>query len=147
MGNYIPKEFNEIKGEILIDTVASQPGDTLLVYQNDHGCFALNKRTDAYFYIATSLLQDDSVFKIETIDTNPFHYHMVNKQKALRYCEWYGITPYKITNQWLIYYTNYPAYLAEPRRSYKVRIRLSDLQEFRQELKKWSPLGDANLRK
>lgn len=148
MTNYIPRKFNLIKGEILIETAATEPGDDLHVTKNDLGYLALNKRTGTYFYISRDVLYDEKSFEITTVDGNPFiGRNMTNKQKALRYCEWYGITPHKITSQWLIYYANYPAHLCEPRHTHKVKVRLSDMKEFRKEMKKWNPLGDDNLRK
>ena len=74
--------------------------------------------------------------------------HLNNKDRALLYCETYGIIePYKITNQTLIYYANYPAYLSEPRRTYKVIVKLSTMEEKRTLLKKWSRKGIYNYRK
>ena len=71
-----------------------------------------------------------------------------NKQRALMYCEEYGIIePYKITRQTLTYYTNYPAYICEPRRTYKVKIKLSTMEEKRTLLKRWTKKGIHNYRK
>ena len=71
-----------------------------------------------------------------------------NKARAIRYCEEYGIIePYRITNQKLIYYTNYPAYISEPRRTYKVEVKLSTMEEKRILLKRWSKKGIHNYRK
>ena len=71
-----------------------------------------------------------------------------NKQRALLYCEEYGIIePHKITRQTLVYYTNYPAYLSEPRRTYKVKVKLSTMEETRILLKKWTSKGNYNYRK
>ena len=72
---------------------------------------------------------------------------LTNKQKADLYCEEYGIFPYRITNQTLLYYANYPAYIAEPKRTYKVVVRLSNMKEKRTLLKRWSPLGRENFLK
>ena len=71
-----------------------------------------------------------------------------NIERALLYCEEYGIIePYKITKQTLIYYANYPAYLSEPRRTYKVKVKLSTMEESRTLLKRWSKKGIHNYRK
>lgn len=69
---------------------------------------------------------------------------LTNEQKATLYCEKYGIIPHKVTRQRLIYYANYPAYLNEKRRTYKVVVRLSDMTETRQELRRYSKLGECN---
>lgn len=71
-----------------------------------------------------------------------------NIDRAYMYCEEYGIIePYKITRQTLIYYTNYPAYLSESRRTYKVKVKLSTMEESRTLLKRWSKKGIHNYRK
>jgi hypothetical protein len=132
----------------MIDTVATKNGDVLHVTKNDFGYLALNKRTGFYFYISKNILSDGESFWITSIDEDPFISRpMTNKEKVDHYCELYGIIPHKITSQWLIYYANYPAHPCEPRHTYKVKVRLSDMKEFRKEMKKWNPLGDLNLRK
>ena len=71
-----------------------------------------------------------------------------NIDRAYMYCEEYGIIePYKITRQTLTYYTNYPAYLSEPRRTYKVKVKLSTMEEKRILLKRWSNKGIHNYMK
>jgi hypothetical protein len=45
----------------------------------------------------------------------------------------------------MIYYTNYPAYLSEPRKTYKVTVRLNTMKEDRQRLTKWNPKGNVNM--
>lgn len=69
------------------------------------------------------------------------------EQVAREYAEKYGIIEYKIKGNRMIYYANYPAYLAEPRYTIKVTIRLDTLKEERQRLTKWNPKGNYNLRK
>lgn len=66
---------------------------------------------------------------------------------ALQYAEKYGIVEYKVKGNRMIYYANYPAYLAEPRYTMKVTVRLNTLKEERQKLNKWYPKGNANMRK
>ena len=70
---------------------------------------------------------------------------MTNKQKATLYCEKYGIIPYSITSKTLTYYANYPAYLSENRKSYKVVVTLSTMEEKRIELKRWTEKGNVNV--
>ena len=69
------------------------------------------------------------------------------EQIALEYAEKYGILDYKVKGNRMIYYANYPAYLSEPRKTYKVTVRLNTLKEERQKLTKWNPKGNVNLRK
>jgi hypothetical protein len=66
---------------------------------------------------------------------------------ALQYAEKYGILDYKVKGNRMIYYANYPAYLSEPRRTYKVTVRLNTLKEERQLLTKWNPKGNHNMYK
>lgn len=76
--------------------------------------------------------------------------HLTTEQKeqiALEYAEKYGIIEYKVNGNRMIYYANYPEYLSEPKRTYKVTVRLNTLKEERQLLKYWNPKGNYNLRK
>ena len=66
---------------------------------------------------------------------------------ALRYVEKYGIIDYQIKGKWLIYYANYPAYLSEPRKTYKVMYDLNTGEETRIRLGKWSSKGNHNMYK
>lgn len=72
---------------------------------------------------------------------------LTNEQKAIIYCEKYGILPYKITDKEIIYYANYPKYLNEKRRSYKIIVDLKTLKEKRILLKRYTRLGNNNLYK
>lgn len=72
---------------------------------------------------------------------------MCLETKAIEYCEKHGVIDYKITPTKLIYYANYPAYLYEKRRTYKVTIDLSTMQEKRTLLKKWNAKGNSNMYK
>ena len=61
--------------------------------------------------------------------------HLTTEQKeqiALEYAEKYGIIEYKVNGNRMIYYANYPEYLSEPKRTYKVTVRLNTLKEERQ---------------
>lgn len=72
---------------------------------------------------------------------------MSSQSKAIQYCEKYGVIDYKITPTQLIYYANYPAYLYDKRRTYKVTIDLSTMQEKRTLLKRWNVKGNVNMYK
>ena len=67
--------------------------------------------------------------------------------KAIEYCEKHGVIDYKITPTKLIYYTNYPAYLYEKRKTYKVTLDLYTMEEKRTLLKRWNAKGNANMYK
>ena len=67
------------------------------------------------------------------------------EQRALQYAEEKGILDYKVKGNRMIYYANYPEYLSEPRKTYKVTVRLDTMKEERQKLNKWNPKGNANL--
>ena len=69
------------------------------------------------------------------------------EDKAIEYCEKHGVIDYKITPTLLIYYANYPAYLYEKRRTYKVTVDLSTMEEKRTLLKKWNAKGNSNMYK
>ena len=49
--------------------------------------------------------------------------------KAIQYAELYVIIDYKVTNNKMIYYANYPSYLSEPNRTYKVTVNLDIMKE------------------
>lgn len=68
-------------------------------------------------------------------------------QRAIEYAEKYGILDFKVKGNRMTYYANYPAYLKEPDRTYKVTVRLDTMKEERQLLNKYYPKGNANLRK
>ena len=69
------------------------------------------------------------------------------KAKAIEYCEKHGVIDYKITPTQLIYYANYPAYLYEKRKTYKVTLDLYTMEEKRTLLKRWNAKGNANMYK
>ena len=72
---------------------------------------------------------------------------MSSQAKAIEYCEKHGVIDYKITPTQLIYYTNYPAYLYEKRKTYKVTLDLYTMEEKRTLLKRWNAKGNANMYK
>ena len=69
------------------------------------------------------------------------------EDEALWYAEEHGILEYKVKGSSMIYYANYPKYLAEPRRTYKVVYNLKNRTETRTLLKRWNELGNYNLYK
>lgn len=68
-------------------------------------------------------------------------------QRAVEYAEKHGIIDFKVKGNRMIYYANYPAYIAEPDRTYKVTIRLNTMKEERQLLNKYYPKGNLNMYK
>ena len=68
-------------------------------------------------------------------------------QRAIEYAERYGILDFKVKGNRMTYYANYPRYLSEPNRTYKVTVRLDTMKEERQLLNKYYEKGNANLRK
>ena len=69
------------------------------------------------------------------------------EHRAIRYAEEFGILDYKVKGNRMIYYANYPAYLNEPRRTYKVTVRLNKMTSEKQLLTKWNPKGNVNMYK
>ena len=69
------------------------------------------------------------------------------EEEALLYAEKYGILDYKVKGSSMIYYANYPKYLAKPRRTYKVTYNLKSKTETRVLLKRWNKLGNVNMYK
>lgn len=70
-------------------------------------------------------------------------------KRELAYVEYFGIVQYKRkpNDNRLYYYANYPKYLAEPRKTYKVTVHLNTMTSERKKLTKWREEGNANLRK
>lgn len=66
MGNRIPRKFNCIKAEMLVETSCDEPGDIINVYKNDisTGYLAVNKRTGKYAYMFASMLRNENVCRI-----------------------------------------------------------------------------------
>ena len=67
------------------------------------------------------------------------------ENRAIRYAEEFGILEWKRKGNRMMYLANYPAYLVEPKRTYKVTIRLNTMTEERQLLTKWNPKGNVNM--
>lgn len=67
------------------------------------------------------------------------------KTKADNYAEEHSIIEYTVSGNKMIYYTNYPAYLSEGRRTYKIVVNLDTMkEESRTQLKRWNVRGDYN---
>lgn len=70
------------------------------------------------------------------------------EEKASRYAEEHGIIDYSVVGNKMTYYANYLAYLAEPRRTYKVTVNLeTGMEEARMQLKRWNKAGNHNMYK
>ena len=67
MNNRIPRKFNRITGEMLIDTNVSQAGDVLHIYKNNSGYLVLNTRTGKYAYVFAAMLRNADVIRITDI--------------------------------------------------------------------------------
>ena len=70
------------------------------------------------------------------------------KVKADNYAEEYGIIKYTVKGNKMTYYTNYPVYLSEGRRTYKIVVNLDIMkEESRTQLKRWNKNGNYNMYK
>ena len=65
--------------------------------------------------------------------------------KADCYAEEHGIIEYTVNGNKMTYYANYPAYMSEGRRTYKIVVNLDTMkEESRTQLKRWNVRGDYN---
>ena len=69
------------------------------------------------------------------------------EDKATQYAEQHGIIEYTVSGNKMVYYANYPAYLSEPRKTYKIMVNLNSMNETRTHLKRWNKLGNSNMYK
>ena len=69
------------------------------------------------------------------------------EDKATQYAEQHGIIEYTVSGNKMVYYANYPAYLSEQRRTYKIVVNLDTMKETRTHLKRWNKLGNSNMYK
>lgn len=67
MNNRIPRKFNKIVCEMLVNTNVSKIGDILHVYKNDYGYAALNTSTNEYSYCFLSMLRNENVIRIKEV--------------------------------------------------------------------------------
>ncbi|MBQ4523410.1 MAG: hypothetical protein IJA10_10755 [Lachnospiraceae bacterium] len=73
---------------------------------------------------------------------------MDNTTKATQYAEEHSILEYTVHGKKMTYYANYPAYLSEQRRTYKIVVNLDTMkEESRTQLKRWNKLGNYNMYK
>lgn len=68
----------------------------------------------------------------------------IYEQRALQWCERYGITEYKLNKNLLTYNVSYPAYLSNPHYTIKHTVNLDTMQETTQQLKRYDPKGIYN---
>lgn len=70
-------------------------------------------------------------------------------KRELAYVEHFGIVQYKRkpNDNRLYYYANYPKYLAEPRKTYKITVHLNTMTSERKMLTKWREEGNHNMYK
>ena len=69
------------------------------------------------------------------------------EDKATQYAEQHGIIEYTVSGNKMVYYANYPAYLSEPRKTYKIMVNLNSMNETRTHLKRWNKLANSNMYK
>lgn len=68
--------------------------------------------------------------------------------KAIQYAEKHGIIEYTVRRNKMTYYANYPAYLSEGRKTYKIVVNLDTMkEESRTQLKRWNRNGNYNMYK
>lgn len=64
MKNVIPRNFNKIVAEMLIDTSCDKKGDVVHVFKNQYGYIELNTRTGLYARPFASMLRNGDCVKI-----------------------------------------------------------------------------------
>lgn len=67
MKNRIPRKFDRITGETLINTSESMPGDIIHITKNDYGYLGYNTRTGRHFYMFASMIRNAEIFRINEI--------------------------------------------------------------------------------
>ena len=68
--------------------------------------------------------------------------------RATQYAEEHDIIEYTVNGNKMTYYVNYPAYLSEGRRTYKIVVNLDTMkEESRTQLKRWNRNGNYNMYK
>lgn len=68
----------------------------------------------------------------------------IYEQRAIQWCERYGIVEYKLNKNLLVYNVSYPAYLGNLHYTIKHTIDLDTMQETTQQLKRYDPKGAYN---
>ena len=67
MNNRIPRKFNRITGEMLINTSETLAGDHIHVTKNNYGYLGYNPRTGRHFYMFVSMLRNAEIIRITEI--------------------------------------------------------------------------------
>lgn len=68
----------------------------------------------------------------------------IYEQRAIQWCERYGVVEYKLNKNILTYNVSYPAYLNNPHYTIKHIVNLDTMQETTQQLKRYDPKGAYN---
>lgn len=66
-GNHIPRKFNRIVAELLIETNAGKPA-TYHIYKNDNGYLGININTGKRWCIFPSHLKNPAVYRIISVE-------------------------------------------------------------------------------
>lgn len=62
--NVIPRKFNKIKGEILINTSLTGIGDIIYITKDEKGYLGYNINTNKYARVFVEMLRNSKIFKI-----------------------------------------------------------------------------------
>lgn len=65
--NRIPRSFERITGEMLIDTNVDKKGDMLHIFKDEMGYAALNLRTGKRARVFVDMLRNAALFKVAEI--------------------------------------------------------------------------------
>lgn len=65
--NRIPRSFERITGEMLIDTNVDKKGDMLHIFKDERGYTALNLRTGKHSHVFVDMLRNAALFKVAEI--------------------------------------------------------------------------------
>ena len=66
-GNVIPRKFNKIVGEMLINTNIHNRGDLVEVFRDDFGCHMRNMRTEEIAWANLSIIRAPELFKFKEV--------------------------------------------------------------------------------
>lgn len=67
MGNKIPRKFNCITAEMLIDTNTDIKGDIIRIYKDLNGYLAINARTNESARMFASMIRNENCCRIVSI--------------------------------------------------------------------------------
>ena len=65
--NVIPRKFNKIVGEMLINTNTNNRGDLVEVFRDDFGCHMRNMRTGEIAWANLSIIRTPKLFKFKEV--------------------------------------------------------------------------------